>query len=99
MLASVEVLDGFLARSKGLLGPGIDGAVLLRHTRAVHSLGMRFSLDIAFLDADLVVVRTRKLRPFMAAPPCMKARSVLEAEAGAFARWSLQGGDQLEVRE
>lgn len=33
----------------GIAGPGI----LLRRCRSVHTFGMRFALDIAFLDADL----------------------------------------------
>ncbi|MGH9294178.1 MAG: DUF192 domain-containing protein, partial [Acidimicrobiales bacterium] len=83
VLASVEVADGVLARSKGLLGrASLEGAIVLHHTRAVHSFGMRFPLDVAFLDAELVVIRTTRLRPYMLAAPSLKARSVLEAEAG-----------------
>jgi uncharacterized membrane protein (UPF0127 family) len=29
----------------------------------------------------------------------LRARAVVEAEAGTFARWNLQVGDQLEVKE
>ena len=44
---------------RGLLGrDGIDGAMLLRPARSVHSVGMRFPIDVAFCDQDLVVVRT-----------------------------------------
>jgi uncharacterized membrane protein (UPF0127 family) len=31
--------------------------------------------------------------------PCFSARSVVEAEAGAFARWNLSVGQRLEVVE
>jgi hypothetical protein len=31
--------------------------------------------------------------------PCLKARCVLEAEAGAFGHWELHPGDQLEIRD
>jgi uncharacterized protein len=30
--------------------------------------------------------------------PVWRARAVIEAEAGAFARWNLRPGDQLEVK-
>ncbi len=30
--------------------------------------------------------------------PCVKAHCVIEAEAGAFARWELRPGDQLEIK-
>ncbi|MGH9171435.1 MAG: DUF192 domain-containing protein, partial [Acidimicrobiales bacterium] len=63
VLASVEVVAGFTARSKGLLGrKGIDGAMLLRRTNGVHSIGMRFDMDVAWLDKDLAVLKVVRLR-------------------------------------
>ena len=54
VLASVEVASSLVARSRGLLGKkGYEGALLLRHTRSVHTLGMRFAIDVAFLTDDL----------------------------------------------
>ena len=51
VLASVEVARSRAARRKGLLGrDGIDGALLLTPARSVHTLGMRFDIDVAFLD-------------------------------------------------
>ena len=42
------------ARRKGLLGrDGIDGALLLVPARSVHTIGMRFPLDVAWCDRDL----------------------------------------------
>lgn len=73
--------------------------MLLRHTRGVHSFGMRFEMDVAWLDADLVVLDTRTLRRFSIAVPRRRARSVLEAEKGAFERWGLRRGDQLEIKQ
>ncbi len=99
VLASLEIADTFLARNKGLLGrSGTAGAMLLTRTRGVHSIGMRFAVDVAFLDKDLVVVDTVALRRHSVARPRLSARSVLEAEAGAFERWGLRTGDRLEVR-
>jgi uncharacterized membrane protein (UPF0127 family) len=100
VLASLEVADTFAARSRGLLGRSApEGAMLLRHTRGVHSVGMRFAMDVAFLDAELVVLDSVLLKPFRTTVPRLRARSVLEAEAGAFERWGLEVGDQLEVKE
>jgi len=99
VLASIEVAETFGARAVGLLGRrGCDGALLLPHTRSVHTIGMRFALDVAFLDRDLVVVGTTRLDPWRLSLPRRGGRSVLEAQAGAFERWGLQVGDHLEVR-
>jgi len=99
VLAALEVAEGFRDRTRGLLGrEGIEGAILLRPARSVHSLGMRFPIDVAFCDKDLVVVRTVRLPPGRVTRPSLHRGCVLEAEAGAFERWRLRPGDKLEVR-
>lgn len=100
VLASVEVADTFGGRLRGLLGRrGIEGALLLKPSRAVHSLFMRFPIDVAFCDRDLTVLRIVRLRPHRLARPVLRAHAIVEAEAGAFERWHLAVGDRLEVRE
>ena len=56
-------------------------------------------MDVAFLDKALVVVDIATVRRYSMAYPRVSARSVLEAEAGAFERWGLKVGDQLEIKE
>lgn len=99
MLASLEVADGRRARSRGLLGrDGVDGAMLLRPARSVHTVGMRFAIDVAFCDGDLQVIRAVTMPRYRVSRLVWRSRAVVEAEAGAFARWHLQPGDQLEVK-
>jgi uncharacterized membrane protein (UPF0127 family) len=99
VLASLEVADSGAARRRGLLGrDGIDGALLLQPCRSVHSLGMRFPLDVAWCDRELGVVRIARLPRHRLSRPVLRAAAVLEAEAGSFARWGLAVGDRLEVR-
>lgn len=74
------------ARLLGLawLPPPGDAAVLeLPGCRSVHTFGMRFALDLTWLDRD-----GRPLRVDLAVPPsrvrwCRRAASVLEAPARA----------------
>lgn len=99
VLASAEVADTREARRRGLLGRDtMDGAIVLRPCRWVHTLGMRFPIDVAFLDEDGVVVKTMLMHRNRMGIPVWRARSVIEASAGAFARWGLRVGDQLDVR-
>ena len=99
VLCSLEEATSFGARLKGLLGrDGIDGALLLRPAKSVHTIGMRFAIDVAFCDGDLVVLDTVCLRPQRMTRPRRRAKVVIEAEVGAFERWGLRVGDQLEVR-
>jgi uncharacterized protein len=100
VLASLEVADSRAARRRGLLGrDGVDGGLLLVPARSIHTMGMRFPLDVAWLDADHRVLRTARVRPHRLTRPVPRSRAVLEAEAGAFARWGLQVGDQLERKD
>jgi uncharacterized membrane protein (UPF0127 family) len=71
----------------------LDGA------RTVHTVGMRFPIDVAFLSGDLTVVRVAHLKPWRVAVGGRGARSVVEMEAGALERWGVRVGDQLELRE
>jgi hypothetical protein len=101
VLAALEIADSRKARRKGLVGrDGIDGAMLLPTARmGVHSIGMRFALDVAFCDREMVVRRVVCLNPVRMTRPSPRASRVLEAEAGAFERWGLNVGDQLEIKE
>ena len=99
VLATAEVMEGWASRAKGLLGrDGYDGAMVLPHTRSVHTVGMRFALDVAFCDRDLVVLGVARVPPLRLALPRRHCRTVIEAEAGAFGRWGLLVGDRLELR-
>ena len=101
VLAALELAGSRKARRKGLLGrDGIDGAMLFPSARmGVHTLGMRFPLDVAFCDKDMVVRRVVQVKPGRVTRPSFSAPLAIEAEAGAFDRWQLQCGDRLEVKE
>jgi uncharacterized membrane protein (UPF0127 family) len=101
VLATLELAGSRKARRKGLLGrEGIDGALVLPSARmGVHTLGMRFPLDVAFCDRDMVVQRITCVRPGRLTRPSFRAPCVIEAESGAFDRWHLHVGDQLEIKE
>ena len=99
VLASVEIADARSARRKGLLGrDGLDGALALQPCRWVHTIGMRFPIDVAFIDDDGMVVKTMQMRQRRVGVPVWRAGMVIEAEAGAFARWGLRVGDMIQLR-
>ena len=100
VLAALEVAENRKERVQGLLDrEGIEGAILLKPARSVHSVGMQFALDVAVCDKDLVVLRTVCLRPGRMTRPSLKGCCIIEAEEGAFDRWKLRPGDKLEIRE
>jgi uncharacterized membrane protein (UPF0127 family) len=100
VLAALEVTESRQDRMRGLLDrEGIDGAILIRPARSVHTVGMQFTIDVAICDKELVVLRTLCLRPGRLTRPSLKGRCVIEAEIGAFERWKLRPGDRLEIQE
>ena len=99
VLASADVLDRRRTRAKGLLGSNhFEGAVVLKPCRWVHTVGMRFDLDVAHLDRDGNVLRVTHMRRNRIGVPVRGADSVVEAAAGSFDRWGLRAGMHIEVR-
>jgi uncharacterized membrane protein (UPF0127 family) len=99
VLASLEIAERRSERMRGLLGrDGLDGALMIPRCRSVHTLGMRFPIDVAFCDSDGVVIRMMSLDPRRMTLPVWRAKHVIEVESGAFARWGVSVGDRLEVR-
>jgi uncharacterized protein len=78
---------------------GCEGALHVEGARSVHTAGMKFAIDVAFLSGDQTVVRVARLKPWRVAIGGRAARSAVEAEAGALERWGVRVGDQLEVSE
>ncbi len=100
VLASAEVADNGRARRRGLLKrDGFEGAFVLRPCRWVHTVGMRFALDVAYVDREGTVVKTVRMARHRVGFPVPKATWVIEAEAGAFERWGLSIGDEVELRD
>ncbi|MFK8022979.1 MAG: DUF192 domain-containing protein [Ilumatobacter sp.] len=100
VLASAECAASRSTRRRGLLGRHhFEGALVIHPCRWVHTVGMKFPIDVAFLDGDGVVVKTVHMPCHRVGLPHPRARTVIEAEAGAFSRWGIRVGDVIEVRE
>ncbi|MEU7579307.1 DUF192 domain-containing protein [Streptomyces sp. NPDC041068] len=96
----LEIAESARARRRGLLGrAGVTGALLLTRASGVHTVRMRFAIDVAYLDRELRVLSVRTMRPGRIGLPRPRARHVLEAEAGAMARWGVCRGARIVVRD
>ena len=96
-----SVARGRSERMVGLLGkkslPDGEG-LLLRGTRSVHTIGMRFPIDVIYLDpANRVLCIVHALPPNRIAPWRWGVQSVLELRAGAVACSQTQVGDFLTM--
>jgi uncharacterized protein len=92
------VADTMFRRLRGLLGqrslrPG-EG-IVLRPGWSIHTAFLLFSIDVAFVDADQIVLKVvRNLKPFRASV-CRGARDVVELAAGEAESRGLRPGDRL----
>ncbi|MFG3004727.1 DUF192 domain-containing protein [Streptomyces calvus] len=94
----LEIATSYRARTRGLLGrDALDGALLLSPASGVHTFRMRMPIDVAYLDRRLRVLAVRTMPPGRLGLPRPRARHVLEAEAGAMARWGLRAGAEVRV--
>jgi hypothetical protein len=97
-VAPLEVAAFAWDRSRGLLGrEDFDGALLLQPAFVVHTLGMRFPIDVAFCDHHLRVIGAVTMGRNRLGRPRIRARVVVEARAGAFAGWHLTKGSRLAI--
>lgn len=96
----VRTAHTFLSRLAGLLGTTAiaEGEGLwLAPCHTVHTLGMRYPIDVAFLDARGVVVGIlEELPPNRVGRVFRAARGALELRAGTFAATGTLPGDLLE---
>ena len=91
--------DSWLRRLRGMLGrpePGPGEGLMLTPCRAVHMFGMRYPLDVAFLDRDGIVVATYPgLVPGAGTFWHRTARHALELATGTLAATGTVVGDRL----
>ena len=106
VVAEAEVAAGAEARTKGLLGregmndegSAADSVLVLEPAGWIHTLGMRFAIDVAYVDRRGRVLSVKTMKPWRMGLPRLRSRRVLEAAAGSFARWNLKAGDLVEIK-
>ena len=98
---TVEVADGRIERMRGLLGRArldADRALWLEPCHAVHTFGMRFPIDVVFIDRRGCVISVRRNVGRSRMLFCWRARSTLEMRAHGAQAWRIDIGDSLAWR-
>lgn len=95
----VFVADTFWSRAIGLLSKSSladDEALLIRPCASVHTIGMRFPIDVVFLDKEKLVLGILvDLKPFRFGFAPKGTASVLELSAGNANRTGIRLEDRL----
>jgi uncharacterized membrane protein (UPF0127 family) len=101
LASHVELADSPRARRRGLLkrdklNPG--QGLWIFPTQAIHTFGMRFPIDVVFIDRQLRVKRIyHRLAPFRLTSLVWSAQSVLELPSGSLAGTNTSVGDELQI--
>lgn len=97
-----QVADSFKDRFKGLIGKESirsDEALFFDKCSSVHMFGMRFAIDVIYLNRQSEVIKiVSKLSPwsFSLFP---KASSLIEVRAGQCQKLGLEVGETLTLKE
>jgi uncharacterized protein len=99
----LALADTHWTRLRGLLGAsasdfGNGCGLWILPCRGVHTLAMRFPIDVVYLDQGNTVVHIeRDLKPWRFAPVRMKAASVLELPCQTVTQTGTALGDKIEI--
>jgi uncharacterized protein len=99
VIKNVKKTTNFYERMWGLLGKkklDIEEGLLITPCSSVHTFGMRFTIDVVFLNKDLTIEKTVKsLKPWRMAVS-NKSHMVLELADDSINKLQLKTGQQLE---
>lgn len=102
--SKAEVARSLRKRTKGLIGRTLQDfargcALWIVPCDGIHTIGMRFPIDVAYLDSKEHVVRVyHRLAPFRIAALSFRTKSVIELPPGTLAETNTDVGDVFEFR-
>lgn len=103
LATQLAIADTHWTRLRGLVGTSFDDfrnsfGLWIKPCRGVHTLAMRFPIDVVYLDRSLTVIHIEKnLRPWRFAPVRLQAASVLELPCQTVTGTGTALGDKIEI--
>jgi uncharacterized protein len=104
LATELSLADTHWSRLRGLMGAseqdfGDGRGLWIVPCRGVHTLAMRFPIDVLYLtEAGTVVHIEQELQPWRFAPIRMQAATVLELPSGKAVETATAVGDKIEIK-
>jgi len=98
LLEKIEVADTYSRRMKGLLnrdGLSTSNGMIITPCKCVHTFGMKFNIDIVFMDKKLQVVGLKRSVKKNNISGVIKAKHTLELSEGMIDTLKINLGDNL----
>lgn len=101
IIPRLEIAVTLRQQTVGLIGRRelpADAGLWLHPCSGIHTFGVRFPIDVLFLDREGTIVRAvSRLAPCRICGPVWKAKTVVELPAETLSRFVLSIGTRLEV--
>lgn len=97
-----KVAASFKDRLKGLIGKksiASDEALFFNKCSSVHMFGMRFPIDVIYLNHQLEIIKIENMLSPWSFSSFSKATSLVEVRAGQCQKLGLKVGDRLTLKE
>lgn len=95
-----RIADTFWLRLRGLLGTASlqkDEGLILVGEKSIHTLFMKFPIDVVYVDKNLKVIRTdSNMAPYRLGPFIGQSAFVVEMPVGVIVSTATEVGDQLK---
>lgn len=87
-------------RRRGLIGvDDVSHPLVIAPCKWIHTVGMRTSIDVVYVDAENRVVETSTIKPWRVGAYVSEASFVIEAAPGFVNKWGITPGTTIEVRD
>jgi uncharacterized protein len=101
LATKVRKADNFMTRLVGLLKRrtlGPEEALWLMPSKGIHTIGMKFPIDVVYLSRKNLVLRLISgMAPYRISSINLKTYSILELPNGTIKKSRTEIGDQLEI--
>src|SRR4051812_28241324 len=101
VVAQLEIARSLWKQTVGLLGRNelpVGAGLWLEPCGSIHTWGMKFAIDVLFLDASGTVLRAvPSVQPWRVCWPVRRARVVVEIPAGAIERGNIREGKRYKI--